>query len=83
MARLEAERRGSDVIDAALAWLDQGRAPFFLWVHLYDPHAPYAAPPEFVAKAGGNAYTARSRMRMHKLAGFCNGCATAGLPTAP
>ena len=56
MGRLEAERRGSDVIDAALAWLDQGRTPFFLWVHLYDPHAPYAAPPEFVAKAGGNAY---------------------------
>jgi choline-sulfatase len=56
MGRLEAERRGSEVIDAALAWLDQDRTPFFLWVHLYDPHAPYIAPPEFVAKAGGNPY---------------------------
>lgn len=56
MGRLEAERRGSEVVDAALAWLDQARTPFFLWIHLYDPHAPYVAPPEFVAKAGGNAY---------------------------
>ena len=56
MGRLEAERRGADVIDAALTWLDQGRAPFFLWVHLYDPHAPYTPPSEFLAKAGGNAY---------------------------
>jgi len=26
-------------------------APFFLWVHLYDPHAPYTPPPEFAARA--------------------------------
>ena len=29
---------------------------FFLWIHLYDPHAPYAPPPEYLQKAGGNAY---------------------------
>lgn len=41
----EAERRGSDVVDRAMAWLQKpdGR-PFFVWVHLYDPHAPYAPP---------------------------------------
>jgi arylsulfatase A-like enzyme/Tfp pilus assembly protein PilF len=41
-----AERRGSDVMDAALAWLSSRPAdrPFFLWVHLYDPHLPYASP---------------------------------------
>ncbi len=44
-ARLDAERRAADVVDASLAWLDQaGPAPFFLWVHVYDPHAPYQAP---------------------------------------
>jgi choline-sulfatase len=31
-------------------------SPFFLWVHLYDPHAPYAPPPQFLQKAGGHAY---------------------------
>jgi choline-sulfatase len=55
-ARLEAERRGSDVVDAALEWLASAKRPFFIWVHLYDPHAPYNPPPEFLAKAAGNAY---------------------------
>lgn len=39
------ERGGDRVCDAALAWLDeQSPGPFFAWVHLYDPHAPYAPP---------------------------------------
>ena len=35
-------RSGQRVVDAALNWL-QGRSsrPFFCWVHLFDPHAPY------------------------------------------
>ena len=55
-ARLEAERRGGEVVDAALAWLRDVPRPFFLWIHLYDPHAPYTPPAEFLAKAGGRAY---------------------------
>jgi arylsulfatase A-like enzyme/Flp pilus assembly protein TadD len=36
------DRPGAAVIDAALAWLGENRsAPFFCWVHLFDPHAPY------------------------------------------
>lgn len=36
------ERNGASVVDAALAWLGARRtAPFFCWVHLFDPHAPY------------------------------------------
>jgi len=56
-ARLEAERRGDIVVDAALQWLGGGSGkPFFAWVHLYDPHAPYNPPQEFLAKAAGNTY---------------------------
>jgi tetratricopeptide (TPR) repeat protein len=55
-AQLEAERRGSEVVDAALGWLPGARQPFFLWVHLYDPHAPYDPPPEFLARARGQPY---------------------------
>jgi choline-sulfatase len=56
-ARLEAERRGDIVVDAALQWL-AGRSgdAFFAWVHLYDPHAPYNPPQQFLARAGGDAY---------------------------
>ena len=41
------ERPADAVTDAAIAWL-AGRAqgePFFVWVHYYDPHAPYDPPP--------------------------------------
>ena len=48
---LESERRGAEVVDAALQWLPSVSQPFFMWVHLYDPHAPYDPPKEFLDKA--------------------------------
>lgn len=40
--RVANERPGAAVVDEALAWLDQNRdRRFFLWVHLFEPHAPY------------------------------------------
>lgn len=63
--RLEAERPGDETIAAALAWLatiDASRDRFFLWVHLFEPHAPYApsrncgASPEADGDAGPGAY---------------------------
>ena len=30
--------------------------PWFLWVHLYDPHAPYDPPADARARAGGDGY---------------------------
>ncbi len=45
------QRRGSEVVDAATSWLGQSAAaPFFAWVHLYDPHTPYDAPAEFASQ---------------------------------
>ncbi|MFN8059639.1 MAG: sulfatase-like hydrolase/transferase [Vicinamibacterales bacterium] len=43
------QRPGEETVDRALAWLSNDRqgAPFFLWVHLYDAHAPYNAPPAY------------------------------------
>ena len=39
------QRRASAVVDAALRWLEgPDERPFFLWVHLFDPHAPYEPP---------------------------------------
>jgi choline-sulfatase len=58
MDQLQADRRANDVIDRALALL-QGAAsdrPWFLWVHLYDPHAPYDPPADARARASGDGY---------------------------
>jgi arylsulfatase A-like enzyme/tetratricopeptide (TPR) repeat protein len=56
LAELEADRRGEEVASAALAWLAGVSPPLFLWVHLYDPHAPYDPPAEYRATAGGRPY---------------------------
>jgi arylsulfatase A-like enzyme/Tfp pilus assembly protein PilF len=42
------ERRGDTVVARALEWATaQARQPFFLWLHLFDPHNPYDAPGDF------------------------------------
>ncbi|HYX26027.1 MAG TPA: sulfatase-like hydrolase/transferase [Thermoanaerobaculia bacterium] len=52
-----AERRGDEVVGAALAWWrGQKRRPRFLWVHLFDPHAPYAPPEPFASRFPGDPY---------------------------
>lgn len=44
--RHERQRRADAVVSEALDWLSGvGESRFFLWVHLYDPHRPYDAPP--------------------------------------
>lgn len=56
-AGLEAERPGSVVVDRALAWLAREDArPFFAWVHLYDPHAPYTPPEPFRSRHPAEPY---------------------------
>jgi choline-sulfatase len=45
------ERSGTDTTTRALAWLGaRGDARVFLWLHLFEPHAPYGTP-----GAGGSA----------------------------
>jgi len=45
------QRPGNVVMDAALAWLESQKGkPFFAWVHLYDPHAPYEPPEPFYSE---------------------------------
>jgi arylsulfatase A-like enzyme/Tfp pilus assembly protein PilF len=63
------ERAGSHVVALAREWL-AGRAgeaggaggarsevtPWFVWVHLFDPHAPYRPPPPFDASFASRPY---------------------------
>jgi arylsulfatase A-like enzyme len=43
------QRSGAEVVERALSWLDglSPEEPFFLWIHLYEPHVPYSPPAEF------------------------------------
>ncbi len=58
-ASLESVQRPADeVVDRSLRWLDDRRPgqPVLLWVHLYDPHTPYAPPEPFRSEYRGRPY---------------------------
>ena len=40
-----AERRAAEVVESTSRWLSRTTGAVFLWVHLFDPHAPYDPPP--------------------------------------
>ncbi len=47
-AASQAQRPGSETVASALAWAEKVRdRPFFLFVHLYEPHSPYEPPEPF------------------------------------
>lgn len=54
------ERRGDLVADEALGWLKRRPLrpgqPLLLWVHLYDPHFPYAPPEPYASRYRNNPY---------------------------
>ncbi len=51
------ERRGGEVVAHALAWLNaHQKGPFFVWVHLYDPHDPYDPPEPYKSRYASSPY---------------------------
>lgn len=59
--RADPQRPGDEVMDEALAWLDGQHAaaadkPLFAWIHLYDPHTPYAPPEPYATRYAANPY---------------------------
>jgi arylsulfatase A-like enzyme/Flp pilus assembly protein TadD len=51
------ERRGGVVVAHALAWLKKHpKGPFFIWVHLYDPHDPYDPPEPYKSRYAKEPY---------------------------
>ena len=56
------ERPGDQTMNLALTWLDQqtgpvgSRQPFFLWIHLYDPHYPYTTPEPYASRYRDHPY---------------------------
>ena len=55
----QVQHEGPDTIEHALAWLDEPRdSPFFLWVHLFEPHDPYTPPEPFRSQYPDRPYDA-------------------------
>jgi arylsulfatase A-like enzyme/thioredoxin-like negative regulator of GroEL len=50
------QRPGGESLSRLLPWLrEHAKGPFFVWLHLYEPHTPYEPPPAFAA-AGKTPY---------------------------
>jgi arylsulfatase A-like enzyme/Tfp pilus assembly protein PilF len=51
------ERRADQVVDEVVNWLKlDPRQPLFIWVHLYDPHYPYAPPEPYASRFHASPY---------------------------
>ena len=50
------ERPAGEVWASAREWLKGRTAPWFLWVHFYDPHDPYDPPEPFRTRFNSNLY---------------------------
>ena len=62
-----AERPAAEVVAAARAWIERQQQPWFAWVHVFDPHAPYAAPAPFGAEYAANPYAGEVAYTDHAL----------------
>jgi arylsulfatase A-like enzyme/tetratricopeptide (TPR) repeat protein len=51
-----AERNADAVVDAAIGWIENAPARFFLWVHFYDPHTDYEPPPRYARQFPDDPY---------------------------
>ena len=68
--RMFAQRTGDQSAASAKSWLqNKGNGSFFLFLHLYDPHAPYEAPEPF-ASSVAHPYDAEIAFTDHVLGDF-------------
>jgi arylsulfatase A-like enzyme/Tfp pilus assembly protein PilF len=53
---VDLERKAEDVVAKALPWVKSQNSPWFLWVHVYDPHDPYTPPAPYSERYADSLY---------------------------
>lgn len=62
------DRRAEESVAHAIAWLKKTpKRPFFLWLHLYDPHNPYDPPEPYRTDYKGHLYDGEIAYADHEL----------------
>jgi arylsulfatase A-like enzyme/Flp pilus assembly protein TadD len=62
------DRRAGESVSHAIAWLKKTpRRPFFLWLHLYDPHSPYDPPEPYHSEYRSHLYDGEIAYADHEL----------------
>jgi len=69
--RLVQEKKAEQVTNSAVKWLKKNyKSPFFIWLHYFDPHAPYAPPSPFSEQYHQNLYDGEIAYTDHCLGEF-------------
>jgi arylsulfatase A-like enzyme/Flp pilus assembly protein TadD len=62
------DRRADESVAHAIAWIKKTpKRPFFLWLHLYDPHSPYDPPEPFRTQYRDRPYDGEIAYADHQL----------------
>jgi choline-sulfatase len=62
------DRRAGESVAHAINWLKKTpRRPFFLWLHLYDPHSPYDPPEPYLSEYRSHLYDGEIAYADHEL----------------
>jgi choline-sulfatase len=61
------ERPAAEVVARATDWIRAQQKPWFAWVHVFDPHSPYAPPQLFAQEYSGNLYAGEVAYTDHAL----------------
>jgi arylsulfatase A-like enzyme/Tfp pilus assembly protein PilF len=62
------DRRAGESVSHAIAWVKKTpHRPFFLWLHLYDPHSPYDPPEPFHTQYKDHLYDGEIAYADHEL----------------
>jgi len=75
------ERRADEVASHATAWIAATPQRFFAWVHVFDPHSPYAPPEPFAAKYSARPYDGEVAFVDRALGSLFDRLATLSRPT--
>ena len=62
------DRKAGESVSHAISWLKRmPHRPFFLWLHLYDPHSPYDPPEPYFSEYKGHLYDGEIAYADHEL----------------
>ena len=62
------DRKAGESVTHAIGWLKKtSHSPFFLWLHLYDPHSPYDPPEPYFSQYKGHLYDGEIAYADHEL----------------
>ena len=65
------DRRAAESVAHAISWLKKTpHRPFFLWLHLYDPHSPYDPPEPYRSEYRSHLYDGEIAYADHELGGL-------------